>query len=533
MKLFGYTPPEKLSDADLVSRSLSGNRDAFAAIVGRYQSLVCSVAYSATGSLGRSEDVAQETFIAAWRRLSGLREPAKLRAWLCAIARNLVNNSNRSEHSQPTHAAASLEDIPEVQSPEPLPSDSAVSADEAELLWHALEGIPELYREPLVLFYRQHRSVEEVAAALDLSGDAVRQRLARGRHMLHGEIASLVERTLVRTAPTAAFTSAVMGALPLAVLSGTAAGAGAVAKGGALAKVALAIAGSGFLLGPLIGVFNGYLGYRSGTLLAGKEEKRLIRGFMLRTLAPFALFALVVFAAVEWAVHTAHLNAYLFAVSVAGAAFLAVAWYAAECLRIRRLLTANVFLLNPPARLAVIEFRSRAVFLGLPLVHVRFGGFEMGRQPAVRAWIAVGDMAQGGLFAFGAFAIAPVAFGGLSVGIFSIGGMALGAWALGGLAVGGGALGGVALGWFSSGSVAIAVKAATGQFAFARLYAQGASAHAAHANDAAAAAFVQGQAFFQDILAFARVFVIGISALSCVFSAWFYSRARKAAAKAA
>jgi len=75
-------------DAELVSESLAGNRDAFGQIVARYQSLVCSLAYSATGSLSQSKDVAQETFLTAWKQLTGLREPEKLRAWLCGIARN-------------------------------------------------------------------------------------------------------------------------------------------------------------------------------------------------------------------------------------------------------------------------------------------------------------------------------------------------------------------------------------------------------------------------------------------------------------
>jgi len=80
------------NDADLVAASLSGNRDAFGQIVARYQSLVCSLAYSATGSLSQSEDLAQDTFVTAWKRLRDLREPEKLRAWLCGIARNLINN---------------------------------------------------------------------------------------------------------------------------------------------------------------------------------------------------------------------------------------------------------------------------------------------------------------------------------------------------------------------------------------------------------------------------------------------------------
>jgi DNA-directed RNA polymerase specialized sigma24 family protein len=61
------------SDSELVTQSLAGNRDAFGWIVARYQSLLCSLAYSATGSLNQSEDLAQETFITAWKQLAELR----------------------------------------------------------------------------------------------------------------------------------------------------------------------------------------------------------------------------------------------------------------------------------------------------------------------------------------------------------------------------------------------------------------------------------------------------------------------------
>jgi DNA-directed RNA polymerase specialized sigma24 family protein len=59
------TVREMTTDTDLVCQSLGGNRDAFEQIVSRYQSLICSLAFSATGSLGQSQDLAQETFITA------------------------------------------------------------------------------------------------------------------------------------------------------------------------------------------------------------------------------------------------------------------------------------------------------------------------------------------------------------------------------------------------------------------------------------------------------------------------------------
>ena len=54
-----------LPDAQLLERCLCGEREAFGALVSRYQSLVCSVAYGLVGDLGRSEDVAQDTFVTA------------------------------------------------------------------------------------------------------------------------------------------------------------------------------------------------------------------------------------------------------------------------------------------------------------------------------------------------------------------------------------------------------------------------------------------------------------------------------------
>src|SRR5579871_5852704 len=86
---------ETHDDARLVELSSAGDREAFGQLVARYQSPVCAMAYSACGNVSRSEDLAQEIFITAWRELAKLKEPGKFRAWLYGIARNLINN--RSE----------------------------------------------------------------------------------------------------------------------------------------------------------------------------------------------------------------------------------------------------------------------------------------------------------------------------------------------------------------------------------------------------------------------------------------------------
>src|SRR5262245_51074460 len=177
-----------ITDTELVGRTLEGDTDAFELIVSRYQSLICSLTYSATGSLGQSQDLAQETFITAWKHLRLLREREKLRAWLCGIARRLIGKALRRDGRQPVHAAAPLEIIQEPADAAPLPSEHVVTKEEEAILWRSLGCIPEIYREPLVLFYREHQSVETVATSLGLSEDAVRQRLSRGRKLLQEEV---------------------------------------------------------------------------------------------------------------------------------------------------------------------------------------------------------------------------------------------------------------------------------------------------------------------------------------------------------
>ena len=252
------------NDADLVGATLAGDRDAFGHIVSRYQSLICSLAYSATGCLGQSEDLAQETFVAAWKQLRELHEPEKLRSWLCGIARKLINNSLRKQGREPSHAAESIETISEDHSPEPWPVERTISNEEQAILWRSLEKIPETYREPLVLFYREHQSVEAVAERLELSPDTVHQRLSRGRKLLAVEVTAFVEGALARTNPGQAFTLGVLAALPITLASSAkAATLAAAAKGGATATgVGFVSKVLGILSSPVLGFLFGFVGWR-------------------------------------------------------------------------------------------------------------------------------------------------------------------------------------------------------------------------------------------------------------------------------
>ena len=269
------TPPR--TDAELVRLSLAHDRDAFGEIVSRHQSLVCALAYSATGNLSRSEDLAQETFLAAWKQLPQLREPLHLRARLCGIARNLIRNAQRRAGRDPARLAETLEAAPEVAAVEPLPTDQAISHEEEAILWHSLALIPEAYREPLVLYYREHHSVARVAEALELSEDAVKQRLSRGRVLLQEQVLALVEGTLERSNPGRAFTVGVLAALPvLGTAAKTVAVGAAAGQGSTSAKTAVATAGGITFFGlvtTFVGLLGGLTGYRMSDGAQSREEQ--------------------------------------------------------------------------------------------------------------------------------------------------------------------------------------------------------------------------------------------------------------------
>jgi RNA polymerase sigma factor (sigma-70 family) len=237
---------ELFSDVELVERSRGGDREAFGSIVERYQSLVCALTYSACGNLHASEDLAQVTFITAWCQLRNLQEPTKLKSWLCGIARNVANNSFRRDKHAPTVRAEDLDSVAEISSAAPTPREQVISREEEAILWRSLGELPTTYREPLVLFYRQQQSVAEVAEALDLSEDAVKQRLSRGRAMLTEQVTAFVEGALRQTTPGGGFTAGVLAALPKLATSAKIVTAGAAAaKGATMAKSAATLGAGG------------------------------------------------------------------------------------------------------------------------------------------------------------------------------------------------------------------------------------------------------------------------------------------------
>ncbi len=120
-----------------------------------------------------------------------------------------------------------------------------------------------------------------------------------------------------------------------------------------------------------------------------------------------------------------------------------------------------------------MEYRSRASFLGLPLVHIALGSAGPGRayrRGVATGWIAIGDIARGVLIASGGVAVGGVCIGGVGLGVISFAGLSVGALAFGGLSLGAYAVGGAAIAW----------QVAIGGLAISHAYALGGVAKAPH-----------------------------------------------------
>lgn len=195
------------TDGELLEACRAGRTAAFAQLVDRYQGVVAAVTFAATGDRILSEDLAQDTFVAAWRQLHELREPSSFRAWLCGIARNLGAKARRRFGREVA--------VDELRAIDAAPAiDDTLADEQAEaIVWRSLESLPLTYREPLILYYREGRSAQQVAEALGLSVAAVEQRLSRGRKQLEAGVESLVERSLERSRPQRRLAVAVMGAI--------------------------------------------------------------------------------------------------------------------------------------------------------------------------------------------------------------------------------------------------------------------------------------------------------------------------------
>ncbi|MBL8898328.1 MAG: sigma-70 family RNA polymerase sigma factor [Planctomycetes bacterium] len=168
------------SDAELLHAARRGDACAFAALYGRHAPLVHALAL---GSVDRhaAEDVVQEVFVQAWRKLGELREAERFRAWIAAIARHRARSVRRSDERRGRRLAREIavDGLAAGRG-----AEHGLARLEQEELLAELRALPEAYRETIALRYVEGLSTEEIAAVTELTPGSVRVNLCRGLKLL-------------------------------------------------------------------------------------------------------------------------------------------------------------------------------------------------------------------------------------------------------------------------------------------------------------------------------------------------------------
>ena len=177
------------SDEALVFKSQAGDRPAFEELVRRTGRLIFSRLYLETGDRHNSEDLAQETFLVAWRSIRQVTDPKGFRPWLFSIAHScVVDAARRESRKKRTGHRQDSDVLARLPAREDQPEQSAQRNEGREHVLALLRSLPEEYRLPLTLRYIGGADYETIGRELGLSNGSLRGLLNRGMARLRAAL---------------------------------------------------------------------------------------------------------------------------------------------------------------------------------------------------------------------------------------------------------------------------------------------------------------------------------------------------------
>ena len=179
--------PGVSEDAMLVSDARTGDRVAFGRLYDRYARMVHGVLLARV-PVGEVDDLVQDVFLLALRRLSTLRETGSFGAWLTVIARNLANDYHR--HSVPEDQLAPQGQRVDDTNEREIEHGNTSGDDQspAVAILDAIRALPDAYRETLILRLVEGMTGPEIAARTGLTHGSVRVNLHRGMQQLRAKL---------------------------------------------------------------------------------------------------------------------------------------------------------------------------------------------------------------------------------------------------------------------------------------------------------------------------------------------------------
>jgi RNA polymerase sigma-70 factor (ECF subfamily) len=174
-------------DSADAARGLAGDQVAFEGIVRRWQGRLLNLAWRFCRDRATAEDMAQEAFARAFRRLSTFRGDSSFGTWLTAVALNTYRTRLRA--LGPPLLGLDPSRVPGLG--EPGPDRALEERDRAEAVRRAVLALPRRYRDAIVVYYFQERDLSEAARVLNIAEGTLKGQLHRGRELLRRRCAHL------------------------------------------------------------------------------------------------------------------------------------------------------------------------------------------------------------------------------------------------------------------------------------------------------------------------------------------------------
>lgn len=175
----------RTEDGSLVSDCLDGDPLAFGLLIDKYKASIYAIAYSKLNNFQDAEDITQEVFISAYRKLSTLRRWDSFAKWLYSITINMCRNYLRSESNRPDREHIEDQDL---SSLEFKAIESFHDEKIKNVLHDTINSLPKIYQQVLLLHYLGGMTSDEIANSLGISSESVRQRMVRGRELIRKDL---------------------------------------------------------------------------------------------------------------------------------------------------------------------------------------------------------------------------------------------------------------------------------------------------------------------------------------------------------
>jgi RNA polymerase sigma-70 factor, ECF subfamily len=190
------TQPNPEFEAECIRRILAGEKHLFHDLIRPCERSIYFLLYSLLKNETEAEDVAQETVIKVYQNLGKFRGDSQFRTWVLSIARNeglgrLRKISSRREDSLDAETDEQTGDYTPaiLTSWREIPAEALEQKELGKLLRQAIEGLPEIYRNIVLLRDIEELDIRETAAALGISEASVKVRLHRARALLQRNLA--------------------------------------------------------------------------------------------------------------------------------------------------------------------------------------------------------------------------------------------------------------------------------------------------------------------------------------------------------